>query len=245
MNGMNDMEPAEINGICPNCGEVTLNEDLFEGASYGKDGSTCMMFSCPKCSSTISVTKQIGTDAAIVLTRMTIRAIEGFDPIDDTVSESGVKRQAGSHIKPEEDVTAKPSDGLGSEGKGSGADSEAKETESDDGIKENARLDGNDDSSDGKDPAKKPQPDQHGVLNINYMPLNMNKMMTFGVELRHKPPRESEYVPSEEDIAKLEYFRKQLEDIDFVDDAIDEIDSGYNFNDGDNDDDSDDSDSDR
>lgn len=77
-------------------------------------------------------------------------------------------------------------------------------------------------------------------LNIRYTVLGGNSMASFGVEIGRKPragkqqPKpQAEYTPTDEDLARLEYFHRQLESLDTVDEAIDEIDSGYNFSDAD------------
>ncbi len=46
-------------------------------------------------------------------------------------------------------------------------------------------------------------------------------------------PGSAPYAPSDEDLARLEYFHRQLEHLDTVDEAIDEIDTGYNLRDDD------------
>lgn len=83
-------------------------------------------------------------------------------------------------------------------------------------------------------------------LNIRYTVLGGNSMASFGVEIGRKSRTgkqqskpQAEYTPTDEDLARLEYFHRQLESLDTVDEAIDEIDSGYNFSDADENEDDD------
>ncbi len=78
-------------------------------------------------------------------------------------------------------------------------------------------------------------------LNISYMAVGNNPMMTFGVQLDSKqkassPENAQPRTPTEEDKARIEYFHRQLESLDTVDDAIDEIETGYHLHDKDEDD---------
>lgn len=74
-------------------------------------------------------------------------------------------------------------------------------------------------------------------LTINYMQVNPNRLMSFDVTLNTAPPAgapdavERPYEPDDDQAAQLEYFHRQLEELDTVDDAINEIDSGYNLSD--------------
>lgn len=102
------------------------------------------------------------------------------------------------------------------------------------------------DADAGSDVGSKQKPEGR-KLNIRYTVLGTNSMATYGVEMGHrlrtekqKQQSQAEYTPTDEDLAKLEYFHRQLESLDTVDEAIDEIDTGYNFTDEDENDGKDD-----
>ena len=74
-------------------------------------------------------------------------------------------------------------------------------------------------------------------LTINYMQVNPNRLMSFDVTLNTTPPAsapeaiEKPYEPDDDQASQLEYFHRQLEELESVDDALGEIDSGYNLSD--------------
>lgn len=111
-----------------------------------------------------------------------------------------------------------------------------------------ARTDGEQGSSEEEEPrgAQQQGKPAKNRLNIRYTVLGGNSMASFGVEIGRKsrtgkqqPKPQAEYTPTDEDLARLEYFHRQLESLDTVDEAIDEIDSGYNFSDADENEDDD------
>ena len=74
------------------------------------------------------------------------------------------------------------------------------------------------------------------------MTMGNDSMVTFGIELDAKrepaggqPTKVAPHEPTDEEKARLEYFHRQLESLETVDDAIDEIESGYHLGDEDED----------
>lgn len=224
---------------CPECGKVRLTADSFEGISYTREGRLTTRFECPRCGMHLVTVYEVGDDVVTLMTGAAIEAI-GVKPADEAASEP-ISVRPGSHPQTyNPDAVAKPvSSDAQDEGTRPEAPAPAGSEQPADGSDEGSRP-GQRAQDEPKEQAAKGA-DKGPGLTINYMPMSSNRLMTFDIRFdtrpagkQDEPAREEpvEYSPSDEDKARLEYFHRQLEGLETVDDAIDEIDNGYNLSDG-------------
>ena len=192
-----------------------MGADALEQAAYGKDGKLTLSFSCPRCGCPITVACEPRDEARGAITGLVMQvAAESIRAGEMRIVRDGVEdeRFSGRPVETYNPSAQVPP----ASGQEAMAPSAAPEPE----------------------PAAASEPPTHGrqELRINYMTMGPTTMLTYGIELNRQPAApapEAEYLPTEEDEARLEYFHRQLEGLDTVDEAIDEIDTGYNLSDSD------------
>ncbi len=191
---------------CPNCGEVHIRSKNFLSATYDKSGLISVSFGCPTCDAAVELKSNLGTQITTELSTQLVSKMT-------SVFANTKPNNEDAKDTPEQGTTA------------------ANQTE------QNPQQNPSYDSSSEK--IKQTKEDKV-PLNISYMAVGTNPMMTFGVQLEPKGEAPSAKTkpttPSEEDKARIEYFHRQIESLDTVDDAIDEIETGYHLRDQDEDD---------
>lgn len=193
---------------CPNCGEVHIRSKNFLSATYDISGWISVSFGCPTCDAAVELKSNLGNQITTELSTQLVSKMT-------SVFANAKPNNEDAKDTPEQDRVA----------------TAAEQTE------QNPQQNPSSDSSSEK--IKQTKEDKV-PLNISYMAVGNNPMMTFGVQLEPKGEAPSANkkptTPSEEDKARIEYFHRQIESLDTVDDAIDEIETGYHLRDQNEDD---------
>lgn len=236
-----DLQDYTVRQDCPECGGVELGADAFEGASYTREGRLTTRFTCPKCGMHLVAVYEVGSDVATVMTGAAFEAIgeraesvcapSAPEPVDgraQTYNPRAVPESAAGDAQPEA--------GAGDGRVGAGVGQAGEPAGHEDGAPDRPAP------AEEAAPAAPAKDEKAPGLTINYLPMSSNRLMTFDIRFNTAPSNHSqpvqedaspvEYSPSDEDKARLEYFHRQLAELDTVDEAIDEIDSGYNLSDG-------------
>lgn len=196
---------------CPNCGEVHIRSKNFLSASYDKSGWISVSFGCPTCDAAVELKSNLGTQIATELSTQLVSKMTSVF------------------------VNTKPNNDAENILEQDRAADAAEHTEQTQQTEQNPSPDSSSEAQQAKQAKEDKVP-----LNISYMAVGNNPMMTFGVQLEPKGEAPSANkkptTPSEEDKARIEYFHRQIESLDTVDDAIDEIETGYHLRDQDEDD---------
>jgi len=233
-----DLHGYTIEQDCPECGKVQLTADEFEGASYTKEGRLTTRFECPRCGMHLVAVYELGDDTVTLMTGVALEAIGAKTNGADASAPMSVR--PGAHpqtYNPDAAVEPLPESGreVGSENEALSSVPAGKGPDAQD-SEHGAPAP----QAEPEKPAEKEMKKSPG-LTINYLPMSSNRLMTFDIRFDTQPAKEPsapaqaepvEYSPSEEDKARLEYFHRQLEGLETVDDAINEIDNGYNLSDG-------------
>ncbi len=214
----------DIHSECPNCGMVHIGREQFVSTSFDESGWIHITFGCPTCDAKVEFKCKLEGDA---INDLTAHALACMNP----------KMKTGGNENAAEGSTA-AEDACGGEAPGALADCAngdkiaVKDGSASHDCGHHAQgSDADAGVSQGKTP-----------LNINYMTMGNDSMVTFGIELDAKrgpaggqPAKVAPHEPTDEEKARLEYFHRQLESLETVDDAIDEIESGYHLGDEDED----------
>ena len=214
----------DIQTECPNCGKVRIGREQFASASYDESGWIRITFGCPTCDAKVEFKCKLD---------------------DETVNDLTAHALASMNAAMSKGGKSDANDGGHSVGEGEGESCGRAETACGEDRREGREAGAAGEAGAGsaeKDSAQAADPSAKGEtpLSINYMAMGGDSMVTFGIELESKREvagglheERKPHEPTDEDKARLEYFHRQLESLDTVDDAIDEIESGYHLGDED------------
>ena len=192
----------EIERDCPVCGRVTLGMDSLAAATFCRDGVASLSFFCPGCGSSLTVSCAVGEETAADLAETVARAVEPAASAEEAA--------------PGPDDAS----GNGSSEVAPGSSDRPAVNHEPFHYREGRR-------------AHDVGPDAGRGIGIRYTTIRPDSMFRFNMEI--SPRVDGRRIPAEldeEQLAMMEYFHRQLESLDTVDEAIDEIDSGYNLSDG-------------
>ena len=257
---MDSNSDIEMRMACPSCGEVPIGAASIKSAHFEDTGKTTLVFMCPQCNAAIALACDFGSQAFAAMTTIAVSAIRGAANDPNIMQRIRIVEAPDDNLDQEleglEELNLKPcpqapkppkyleslphvQSGMPQDTLQELSDEELSDEELSDDVSaqpDNTASQQPQENSADSQPANSTDEEpaaKQDVLNIRYVPVGVNQLMTFGVEVRKQPRRPASHTLTEEEEAQLEYFVRQLKTTDTVDDAIDEIDLGYNFLDSD------------